>query len=653
MIYIVAECKTILMIKLNLFFKQLSLGVLFGCLSLYGFSEIYEVSSSDQLVNALSNAIAGDLILLASGTYTTSSSSLESFTRDGSTYNKIYYYSGVNNGTSSNRITIRSESQNNPAVLEGNGFSEPGYVLYITGDYWLVENIKIKNGAKGLMLDNSNNSIIRDVEIFDIGQEGLHVRDGSTNTLIDNVNVHNVGKKDASLGEGIYIGSDNSHWWEGDETDTGEKGLLYRLAVHNTTIINSTIGPNITAEPIDIKEGTENTVVENCTIYGLGISGIPEYVDSHIDIKGNNARIRCNTFHQNNNNKIKRAIMIVPRISDGVASSLTANTNYIHNNTFYLDENSVEVVTANNGSQDTHAWDNTRIPADGNYFDGNITESAPPEYSSSCGTFSSCDIPGGRNTSNISQVAAQLNWDSINTASNYELRWRISGGSWTNISNVTGTSESLNDLSPYTDYEWQVQSNCGSNNSSYSCSVNFTTQPNSNSNCGGQNLPDTKNIEICNITPNQSFSAGSSTPVIINYTSDIYEVKYFYRTSSDDAWNWIDKSQSPPYYINWNNIPSSAIAIRARGGDINDETTSVYEVPIVVSNINDCIDDLIIYNNSPFQNLYSSNNTITTQGTKIIQSYMQVEYRTNIVTLNESFNVQAGADFKVRIGGCN
>lgn len=687
-------------------FKPLFLAFFMVLLCFSCFATTFNVSNSSQLKNALASANAGDLILLASGTYTTSSTSASFPTATGGTVNRQFYFRGVNNGTASNRITMRSADPSSPATLSGEGYDETGYVLYITGDHWVIENIKIKSGSKGLILDNSNSTTIRRVEIFDIGQEGLHVRDGSSGTLIDNVNLHDLGKLNDGFGEGIYIGSDNSVWWEGNGSTTGEKGRYYRRATNNTIIKNSTIGPNITAEPFDIKEGTENTIVENCIIYGTGVSG-ENFADSHIDLKGNNARIRCNTFFQNNNENIERAIMVVPRINAGVAAELTARNNYIHNNTFNLDESGVEVAVANNGSLNNYAWENTRNPSSGNYYNSRITQSNPSGYSESCGDSPDiCNIPGGLSSANITQNAAQLNWNNATGATNYDVQWRVSDGSWSTISNISANSYNLGGLSYGTSYQWRVRSDCSFENSSYSNANSFTTQTGGGSGsgnvvirargvlgneqirliangtvvdtwelstsyqnysatasgtlrvmffndsgsrdvrvdkvtvdgtvyeaedqavntgvwqgqcggsfsewihcngyiefdlsgdddggedddgeddddggatCGGQNLSGNKNIEICNISPNQNFSPGASTPIVVNYSSDIDEVKFWYRTSSS-AWKWIGKATSAPYGVNWNSIPSSAIAIRARGGTDNGNTI-VFEVPISV-----------------------------------------------------------------------
>ena len=383
----------------------------------YATAATVNVSNSTQLRNALSSASAGDVILLAPGTYTTSETTASFPTGDGGTTSRSYFFRGAANGTSSNKITLKSQNASNPAVLAGNGYQNSGYVLYITGNHWVVENIKVRSGAKGIILDNSNNSIIRKVEIYDIGQEGLHVRDGSLNTLIDDVNLHDLGKLNDGFGEGIYIGSDNSVWWEGDGNNTGERGRLYRRAVNNTTIKNSTIGPNITAEPFDIKEGTNNTIVENCIIYGTGVSG-QNFADSHIDLKGNTARIRCNEFFQNNNTTIERAIMIVPRVNAGVPSSLTANDNYIHDNTFNLDESGVEMAVANSGAGDNYAWDNTRVPSSGNDYNSRIIESQPSGYSANCNS-------GGNGNGNNPPFGSVVSFRS--KVNNKFVRARVSG----------------------------------------------------------------------------------------------------------------------------------------------------------------------------------------------------------------------------------
>ena len=186
------------------------------------------------------------------------------------------------------------------------------------------------------------------------------------------------------MGEGIYIGSDNSVWADGDGVNTGEKGKLYSKDCHYNTIKNCNIGPYITAEILDIKEGTTHTIFENCVVRGTGVSG-NHFADSHFDIKGCWAIIRYCAFYQDGNGSITQSGMIVPRQNAGVEDEYTAHDNYIHDNTFYL-ENETYVLKANSGSVNTYAWNNTKIPNSGNIYSSRITESVPPGYNPPGGT---------------------------------------------------------------------------------------------------------------------------------------------------------------------------------------------------------------------------------------------------------------------------
>lgn len=78
------------------------------------------------------------------------------------------------------------------------------------------------------------------------GEEAIHVRDGSSDVLIERNFIHNTGLWNAGYGEAIYIGSDKSvHYY-------------YNATVSFVTIRDNTIGPDVRAEGIDVKEGTHD-----------------------------------------------------------------------------------------------------------------------------------------------------------------------------------------------------------------------------------------------------------------------------------------------------------------------------------------------------------------------------------------------------------
>ena len=86
----------------------------------------------------------------------------------------------------------------------------------------------------------------------------------------------------------------------------------------------------------------------------------------------------------------------------------------------------------------------------------------------------SASPPTGLAASNVDANTATLTWDSINGAT-YDYRYRQVGTSTWNTFNTSNTSENISGLNPGTQYEAQVRSNCNSNTSAYSSTVNFTT----------------------------------------------------------------------------------------------------------------------------------------------------------------------------------
>ena len=70
----------------------------------------------------------------------------------------------------------------------------------------------VRNGQKGVMLDGSSNSILQQLTVEDIGDEGIHLRAGSSdNQVLDNT-VRRTGLRKQQYGEGIYVGTAKSNW---------------------------------------------------------------------------------------------------------------------------------------------------------------------------------------------------------------------------------------------------------------------------------------------------------------------------------------------------------------------------------------------------------------------------------------------------------
>jgi hypothetical protein len=100
-------------------------------------------------------------------------------------------------------------------------------------------------------------------------------------------------------------------------------------------------------------------------------------------------------------------------------------------------------------------------------------------FSSSAGfstTVALCDIPTGVNASNITTTSATLVWNGMTNATAYNIQYRVTGNSSWSSATSSAKLLALSSLVPSTQYEWQVQTDCGNANvSGFSSLTKFTT----------------------------------------------------------------------------------------------------------------------------------------------------------------------------------
>lgn len=303
-------------------------------------TNIVRVTNTDELKTALADAEPNDEIILASGDYIYSGST-----------SKGYMFKGEADGTESEPIILRSENPENPAVISGINVNE-NYALSVTGDWWIIRDLKITNASKGIILDNSNHTKLINCEVYNIGSEGIHFRDNSSYCLAENCFIHDTGLVSPAYGEGIYVGSSKS---------TG--GYGYKCDYN--TIRGCSIGPNVAAEHIDIKEYTTGTIVENCIFDGTGMSG-ENYADSFVDIQGNDCILRYCTGYRNGCSEINYAFSM-NKIADGWGQNA-----YIYGNKAYMDTSvnalGKKMVFLNSWDCSETVWDNYLAYESGELF---------------------------------------------------------------------------------------------------------------------------------------------------------------------------------------------------------------------------------------------------------------------------------------------
>lgn len=248
------------------------------------------VSTAAQLTAALKAAKPGQTIQLAAGKYSGT-------------------FIATVNGTSSQPITLTGPAG---AILNNGGNPNrigSSYGFHLEANFWHLTGFSVDNSAKGVVLDKASNDVIDGLTVFNIGDEGIHLRDFSSNDTVKNCVIHDTGKQEAGFGEGLYIGTAVSNW----PSITGGKPDLS----NNETVTNNTFGPNVAAENIDAKEATVGSTITGNTFSGKGESGANFSTDV-VAVKGNGYTVT--------NNKMSNGLMDGFEVEQLVAKSGCGNT---------------------------------------------------------------------------------------------------------------------------------------------------------------------------------------------------------------------------------------------------------------------------------------------------------------------------------------
>jgi hypothetical protein len=181
-------------------------------------------------------ALPGDKIVMAAGTY-----------------NMTGYLTISRDGTQANPIQLVGPRT---AILDFGGVNNFRFLQF--GDYdggsvhgadwWIVAGFSHRRSFFGPSLWNSNHNVLCDLLVEDVGQEGINIKGplGSSDNIVRDSVVRNTGQVAYYYGEAFYIGN----------------GATKDSPSNRNRILRNHIGPNVTAEHIDIKIGTSGNYVE-------------------------------------------------------------------------------------------------------------------------------------------------------------------------------------------------------------------------------------------------------------------------------------------------------------------------------------------------------------------------------------------------------
>ncbi|NGM12401.1 hypothetical protein ENC19_06825 [Verrucosispora sp. CWR15] len=149
------------------------------------------------------------------------------------------------------------------------------------------EKLGFNASGTGLPLDNSHHVTIDGMHVHHIDEEAVHFRRSSADGIIRDSVITDTGLVQQGYGEAVYIGSAKSNF--GCHGNSGGMDRSDRVQV-----LDNQIGPNVTAEHVDVKEGTADGVIRGNRFDGQGISGANS-ADSWVDVKGSGYLIEDNT----------------------------------------------------------------------------------------------------------------------------------------------------------------------------------------------------------------------------------------------------------------------------------------------------------------------------------------------------------------------
>lgn len=321
------------------------------------------ISSGPQLQSAMENALPGDSINLAPGTYTATRGSTSGENARGMFFSK-------RSGTSSAPITVRAQDMSNKPTLIGKDASGTVICLYLKGTaidsanstnvaYWNFDGVNVLGGQKGVVFDACQYVAMKDCSVSNIDQEGIHIRDNSSFITIESSSVCSTGRTSAGYGEAFYIGSDKSS--QGIPPATS----MYRPFCNSNTIRNCTVGPGVSAEHFDVKEGTYGNIIEYNTFDGSGISGANS-ANTFINDKAQGTIIRFNVGNKNGNDKITAFGDVSAR---GVYQS--GSEGWWYSNTFNGASTTDYMIAHAEGKPTAYKWTNAK-PAGGNMYDPTV-----------------------------------------------------------------------------------------------------------------------------------------------------------------------------------------------------------------------------------------------------------------------------------------
>jgi hypothetical protein len=171
-------------------------------------------------------------------------------------------------------------------VLNGGSISSGSGIFLNGASHWILAGFTVTNSLGGVAGNGASDNKIISLEIRDVGQAAIHLREFSKRNLIRDNLIHDTGKNIAQYGEGVYIGTTESQWCvkTNCQPDRSDSNQVVRNVISATT-----------ADGIQMMAGTTGGLIRGNTIDGGGMVAIDAAPPHWVLVMGNNILVDSNT----------------------------------------------------------------------------------------------------------------------------------------------------------------------------------------------------------------------------------------------------------------------------------------------------------------------------------------------------------------------
>lgn len=231
----------------------------------FAHSRYIRATTTQELINALLNAEAGDLIEMAPNTIF--QPTVVDSSAPGARWNVTLE---DKSGTADAPIIVCGAQS---AVIDGSAFwtvdtntfgNVHGFQLHNSSYIWLVGFSIRQPGLTGVEAWWADHCILDGLSISTTMSCGVRFRNDSTYNIVQNCSISDTGHRNPGIGEGVYIGTTpnpNIPESMNDRSDYNQ-------------VLTSHIGPKVTAEMVDAKANTQGGIISGNYFDASNLSGV-------------------------------------------------------------------------------------------------------------------------------------------------------------------------------------------------------------------------------------------------------------------------------------------------------------------------------------------------------------------------------------------